>query len=106
MSNQKSNLIHISLKPFVKEVKSYVRDSTDFLNKCQRVVSSVTKIVTFDVPKLYVNISHDLGLEPKNYFPTTYRENLHPGFKKEFVIESLEFILKNNIITFDSRFFL
>ena len=72
------------------------------LNKCQQDTSSNTKIVTFDLVSHYTNILHDLGLESLKY----YRENLHPRFKKEFVIESVEFILKNNTITFDSEFFL
>lgn len=40
-----------------------------------------------------------------NHFFTTYHENLHPMLKKEFVIESLEFILKNNTVIFFQNFF-
>ena len=40
-----------------------------------------------------------------NHFFTTYRENLHPMLKKEFVVESLEFILKNNTVIFFQNFF-
>ena len=82
-----SNLIDILLKPFIKEVKSYLRNSTDFLNKCQWDKSSNTITATFDVVSFYANIWHNLGLEAINYFITTYCENLLPRFKKEFVIE-------------------
>ena len=37
---------------------------------------------------------------------TKYQEDLHPRFRKEFVLESANFILKNNILTFDSEFYL
>ena len=37
---------------------------------------------------------------------TKYQEDLHPRFRKEFVLESANFILKNNTSTFDSEFYL
>ena len=37
---------------------------------------------------------------------TTYQEDLHPRFKKEFVLESTNFILKKNLLTFASEFYL
>ena len=72
-----SNLTDILLKPFIKEFKSYVRGSTDFLNKCQRDVNSNSKIVTFDVVSLFTNILHYLGLEGINYFFTTFPANMY-----------------------------
>ena len=51
-------LIDILLKPFLKHVKSYIRDSIDFLNKCNRNTDGNTIIATFDVLGLYTNILH------------------------------------------------
>ena len=35
-----------------------------------------------------------------------YKEELHPRFKKEFALESANFIAKNNMLRFDSEFYL
>ena len=37
---------------------------------------------------------------------TKYQEDLHPRFREEFVLETENFILKNNTLTFDSDFYL
>ena len=47
-----------------------------------------------------------MGLEAIDYLLTTYHENLHPRCKRKFFIESVEFVFKNNTMTFDSEFFL
>ena len=83
-----SQLIDILLRPFLKHIKSYVRDSLDFLNKCPRKVDEDTEIIRFDVIRLYTSISHEFGLEATDYFLTKYQEDLHPRFRKEFVLES------------------
>ena len=63
-----------------------------------------TEIVVLDVISLYTSIPHEFGLEAIDYFLTKYQENLHPRFRKKFVLESANFILKNNTLTFDSEF--
>ena len=35
-----------------------------------------------------------------------YQEDLHPRFKKEFVLESANFTVKNNTLIFNSEFYL
>ena len=47
------------LKPYLKYVKSYIRDNVDFLNKCRREVDPDTEIVRFDVTSLYTSIPHE-----------------------------------------------
>ena len=63
-----------------------------------------TEIVVFDVISLYTSIPHEFGFEAIDYFLTKYQEDLHPRFRKEFVLESANLILKNNTLTFDSEF--
>ena len=101
-----SQLIHILLKPFIKHIKSFIWDNLDFLNKCPRGVDEDTEIVTFDVISLYTSIPHEFGLEAMDYFLTKYQEDLHPRFRRSFVLESVKFILKNNMLTFDYGFYL
>ena len=76
----------------------------DFLNKYPRNGYEHTEIVTFDVISLYTSIPLEFGLEAIDYFLTKYQEDLHPRFRKEFVLESANFILKNNTLTFGSEF--
>ena len=44
-----SQLIDILLKPFLKYIKSFIRDSLDLLNKCPRDIHEDPEIVMFDV---------------------------------------------------------
>ena len=50
------------------------------------------------------SIPHEFGLEAIDYFLTKYKEDLYSRFRKEFALESANFILKNNMLTFDSKF--
>ena len=67
-----SQLIDILLKPFLKRIKRFIRDSLDFLNKCPRDVDENTEIVTFDIISLYTSIPHEFGLEAIDYFLAKY----------------------------------
>ena len=40
------------------------------------------------------------------YYLTNYETNFQPRFKKEFISVSVEFILKNNTLTFEAEHFL
>ena len=65
-----------------------------------------TRITTFNVASLYTSIPQNVGIEATNYllfnnYLTNYQSNTHPRFKKEFILESVKFILKNN--TFRGR---
>ena len=77
-----------------------------FLIKFPRDVDEDTEIVMLEVISLYTSIPHKFGIEAVDYFLSKYQEDLHPKFKKEFVLESANFILKNNTVTFDSEFYL
>ena len=61
------------LKLFLKCIKSFIRDSLDFLNKFPRDVDENTEIVVFDVISLYTSILHQFGLEAIDYFLTNIR---------------------------------
>ena len=59
-----------------------------------------------NIISFYTTISHEFGLEAIDYFLTKTQEDLHPRFKTNFFLESTDFILKNNMLTFDSEFYL
>ena len=63
-----SQLIDILLKPLMKPIKNFIRDSLDFLNKCPRDVDEDTEMVTFDVISFYTSILHEFVLEAVDCF--------------------------------------
>ena len=92
LTRKLSELIDILLKPFSEHIKSFIRNSSDFLSECPRDVDKDTEIVIFDVISLYTSIPHEFGLDAI-MFLTKYHEDLYPRFRKEFVLESANFIL-------------
>ena len=51
-----SNLIDILLQPYTKHIKSYIKDTTDFLSKLPTSTNPDTLLVSFGVVNLYTNI--------------------------------------------------
>ena len=89
-----SNLIDILLRPLTKRVKSYLRDTTDFLNHLPSAEPENTLLASFDVESLYSNIQHELGIEAIKYWLRKYPNDTPSRFPKLFTIEGIEFILK------------
>ena len=58
----------------------------------------------FDVISLYKIIRKKLVIEALGNVWTTYQDDLQLKFKIEFGLESVNFILKNNALTFDFKF--
>ena len=78
------------LKPFIKEVKSYPKDSTHFFfNKCQPDVCDNTKNITFDLVSLYTKIPHNLGIKAINHYLTNYEINLYFRLRKDLSLNQL-----------------
>jgi hypothetical protein len=83
-------------------VKSYIRDSTDFLLKLPKTVPGAFHFCTVDVVNLYGSIPHSLGLRSLKYFTEQY--GIDPNrIPVDFVLEAAEFILKNNFFTFNGK---
>ena len=100
-----SNLIDILLKPFIKQVKSFIRDDIDFLSYTPNIVPEKATLVSFDVTSLYTNISHDLGLEAIQFWLEKHPELIHKRFTKEFIMEGIKTIIENNNFMFDGCFY-
>ena len=100
-----SNLIDIILKPMSKHVKSFIRDSTDFLNHPPTTVSPNSILASFDVESLYSNIPHELGLEVIEYRLNKHPEEIPNRINKDFIKRGLQFILKNNNFYFNGKYY-
>ena len=64
-----------------------------------------TLLVTFDVTSLYTNIPHDFGLQALAFWIEKHPELIPRNFSKEFILESIKFILENNTFHFDGEFY-
>ena len=100
-----SNFVDIIIKPLLLHVKSYIKDSMDFLNKCSRHNSPDTILATFDITSLYTSIPHQYGLEAMRYWLENYRASVNPRFTTEFILEGIELILSNNNFCFNDTFY-
>ena len=101
-----SDLIDALLKHFLKHVKRYIIDIIDFLNKYGTNSDGNTVIASFDVLGLYTNIPHTFGIEAVRYFLLKQNEEIHQRLNIPFILESIDFILKNNTCAFDNKYLL
>lgn len=104
-TNHLSCLLDILLKPFLKHVKSYLRDDIDFLNFVPKTVPVHTILVSFDVVSLYSNIPHSLGIKSIVYWLDRHPELIPNRFSKEFILEGLSIILENNNFSFNGSYY-
>ena len=91
-----SSFIDYHLQPLAQNVKSYIKDTNDFLCKLNKIgkLPDNAIMVTVDVVGLYPSIPHDEGLK-------AMRVALDKRAKKDVSTDSLcelaEIVLKNNI---------
>ena len=55
---------------------------------------------------LYTNIPHTFGLEAVSYFLLKYEQDIHSRFNIPFMLESINFLIKNNTWIFENEYFL
>ena len=93
-----SQYIDYELQPHVKELKSYVKDSTDFIQKIDKVsnISENNILVTMDVRSLYTNIPHEEGIKAVE---TTLARK---GLPTRVIITFLRLILTLNNFIFNT----
>ena len=101
-----SNFVDIILKPLTKYVPSFVRDDLDFLNHLPKSVENDSLLVTYDVNSLCTNIPHDAGIEGIIFWLEKHYNIIDSRFTKDFIIDSVRFILTNNSFCFNHEFYL
>ena len=92
------------LQPVMKEGKSYIKDTADFLDKLKDLgeIPEGAILVTADVVGLYPSIPHTEGLE---VLRKQYDKFLHKKVPTEDIIKMADFVLKNNCFEFNSKVF-
>ena len=61
VTSRLSNFLDILMKPFLKKVKSFVRDDIDFLEKLPRNTDDKKILLTRNVTNMYTNIDNEFG---------------------------------------------
>ena len=100
-----SDLISDILKPIVLMQTSYVKDDWDYLRKVPRKLNGKYKLFGCDIKSLYTSIPHDLGLKAMKYWIEKCRNLIDSRFTNEFILEAVEFLLKNNNCKFGSELY-
>ena len=85
-----SEFLDYYLQPEVKKLKSYVRDTTDFIKKIEAIdhVSDDSRLVSLDVRSLYTNIPHKERIEAAKQKLTKSK----PGISIKVVLTFLKLI--------------
>ena len=92
---------HFHLQPIVKNIPSYVRDTTDFLQKLDKVknIPKDCLIVTVDVKSLYTNIPNNEGIKAGR---EAYDNHPTKTVAAKVIITFLSLILTLNNFVFNS----
>ena len=88
----------------MKQGDSYIKDTGDFLEKL-RALGEIPKgaiLVTADIVGLYPSIPHDEGLR---VLRNQYDKFIDKTVPTEDIIKMAEFVLKNNLFEFNSKFY-
>ena len=101
-----SEFLEKLLSPLVPHLKSFVKDDWDYLRKLPRYIDPSYKLFSCDIVSLYTSIRHDLGLTALAYWMNELRHLIPTRITSEFVIESADFILRNNFFLFDDVMYL
>lgn len=93
------------LQPLAKDCSSYIKDTTDFLNKIEAIgtLSEDTRLASFDVNSLYTSIPHEEGMQAVQDKLT--QTDLITS-TQTFLLELLRMILYKNYFRFQDTFYL
>ena len=101
-----SEFIDSFLGPAARKTKSYVKDTTDFVNKVKNVCLPTSTdpvfLATMDVTSLYTNIDHSEGVEACMKFLDARNNKRFPTNR---LCSLIYFILKSNTMRFLDTFY-
>ena len=106
VTSRLSNFVGILLKPFIKHVKSYIRDDTDFLSKLRTETNEKKVLATFDISNMYTKLDNDLGRDAINFWLEKDPDGLPRNIPKEFVLDALGIVLECYVFFFNNKYYL
>ena len=100
-----SRFVDWFLQPFTTVLPSYIRDTTDFINRLRRLplLPPGTLLVTLDVSSLYTNIPHEEGITACEKF-LNLRDHLVPSTAD--LCHLIRLILTMNSFSFNGNYYL
>lgn len=94
-----SQYLDTILQTYVRKQQSFLKDSDDLIRLIFKTPwSEGLSYRTMDVSALYSNINHKLGIDCVNKI--LLKDPEIPPIQREFITDSLRFILENNFFTF------
>ena len=102
-----SGFVDHFLGPFVPSIKSYIKDTTHFINKIEELppLPQDALLVTLDVTSLYTNIPNQDALRVCQHYLDTYRHEPHMFLTNTDLTELLELVLTCNNFEFNNSHF-
>ena len=100
-----SAFVDRELQPLLANIPSYIKDTTDLLNKLSRfdIIPDNTILVTLDVTALYSSIPRNDGIGACKRYPD--RRALSTT-SSEDICQLTKFILESNVLRFNDEYFL
>jgi len=102
-----SQFVDYFINPLVPEIKSYIKDTTDFVTKIHNIrdIPNNTLLVTLDVSSLYTNIPNLEGIRAcaKALIKSRRAEDTPPT---QFIIQLLKMVLSHNNFEFNGNHYL
>ena len=100
-----AEFVNFQLQPFVEKLKSYIQDTTDFLNQLAKIdkLPEDAILVTMDVSALYTNIPHNEGI---NAVAKTLEEDQSFTESTRVIIKFLSLVLNLNNFSFNDQNYL
>lgn len=100
-----SEFVDFHLRPFVENLPSHIKDTTDYLKKMENMnpLPTNTLLVSMDVTSLYTNIPHDDGIAACREIWDRRSVQEPPT---ECLVEMLTLVLKHNNFTFNGEHYL
>ena len=104
-----SLIVHKIMEPCLKEIRTILKDTFDFVDKAKHNKSFDigTVLCTADITVLYTNISHNEGMQSLSYWIDRLKEKipLLNRFSKSFILEAMYIVLTFNYFYIDSKFY-
>ena len=100
-----SGLLEILLKPIVPCLTTYIKDDWDFIRFLPSKIDFDCTLYSCDIVSLYTSIPTDVGLNAISYWINKKRNLIPSRFSTDFILEALEFVLKNNNFYFDDQIY-
>ena len=97
-----SEFLDYHLQPLAKNVKSYIKDTNDFLKKIRDMpdLSENSILCSIDVTGLYPNIPHNEGLDAMRKALENRGDH---SVSTDTLLELADLVLKNNFFEFDGK---